>query len=229
MRKLLCLLFLVSVVQAEVLDDLESNRVSIARRLHMETVGTAQFTAANIDSQYNESRQYVSALTELYPVPYMKIDTIPLVAGQDKYALPSDFAEGGLKYCQRRHISVDGGKPINIYMPVVPLEDVVTPEEGATPSQVFAIGGGVLGVHPVPSSDFKYDSLTIWYQALPPALTLDTSSVLVVAKHREMMVLHACWEIALSTNQYAKAREFEKMYKKERSTATRTTTEQVLQ
>jgi len=210
MKKILVVLLVAGGLQAGVLDDLESVRASATRRMHTEGIGTAQYTAAEVDSQVNESIHYIATKVDLDPAPYLKVDSIPLVKGQGLYTLESDYVEGGLKYCKRHTPTTTGA--IEVFVPVVVLADVVTPIEGAAPSQVFD-KGGVLGVHPIPDN---YDTLIIWYQALPPAMCSDTSSILIIPKYREMMLLHVCWQIAVTLSEDVDAARFERMYDKER-------------
>ncbi len=218
MRILFCLLLAASV-QAGVLDDLESCRASVTRRCHISDAGIGGYTIAEVDSAINESRAYHSAMSDLYPTPFTKIDSIPLADGVDVYTLNSDYVAKGLKYCIKRHVSL-GGKPVNKYVPVVAIRDIVTPSEGEEPNQVFE-EGGFLGVHPIPSGTFIHDTLKIWYQALPAPMTLDTSSMLVIQKYREMIILYVCWGIKDALGEIVDAARFEQKYLVEKAVVSR--------
>jgi len=215
MIRLLVLLLFATSVQAGVLDDLESVRASVTRRLHIEEIGTAQYTAAEIDSNINEAVYYHATKVRLVPAPYVKVDSIAITKGQTIYQLNSDFVHGGLRYCLNHHPTISGGT--NEFVPVIAIGDLATPLEGATPNQVFS-EGGVLGVHPIPQGD--HDTLIIWYQALPTPMAADTGSVMIIQKYREMMVLYVCWQIATTLGTDMDAAKFERLYDKERGIVT---------
>lgn len=202
MKKLLVLLLFAVGVQAGVLDDLESVRVAVFRKGHLVNVGTAQLTTAEVDSETNESYQLFGAHLEFQVVPYAKWDSITVVDGQWLYALNSDFVR--LLRVLKSWVN-ENGVTVTQVVPIGGQPDVVKTSAGEAPKYAWA-SEGMLEIYPVPTGEQAYLTLYISYQAHPPALTEDASSILIKEGLKSMLVDHVLWKVLEKIGRFEDAR-----------------------
>jgi hypothetical protein len=229
MRKLLLLLLLPVMCLGEVLDDQEAVRNAVLRRMHVSSNGTAQMTTAQVNSQIEESHQLFGSHLEFDVVPFSKGDTVSVVDGQWFYdtVVNSDFVEGGLLWCVQSEVDIHGDEIIG-FVPTRAIEDVVAPVAGDAPRFVWC-SEGVFGVYPVPALDKAYLTFYFQYQAHPPELTSDTSSILIKKALRSMLVDHVCWILEEKRDRMLKAQLFKARLPRSitEQIAKKTTTEEI--
>lgn len=201
MKKLLVLVLFAAGVQAGVLDDLESVRAAVFRKGHLANIGTAQLTTAEVDSQINEANQLFGAHREFQVVPYAKWDSITVVEDQWLYALNSDFVQ--LLRVLKSWVNEDGVTVTQV-VPIGGQMDVVKTTAGEAPKYAWA-SEGMLEIYPVPTGEQAYLTLYISYQAHPPPLTMDTSSILIKQSLRSMLVDYVLWKVLEKIGSFGRA------------------------
>ena len=231
MKRLLFLIlmvqFVTSSVSAEALENLKSARWQVLSDCNIAVAGTGQISTAYVDSTINGFYQDMFTL-DLDPYPYAKWDTIATSLGSFLYDLPTDIMEGGLLWCIRYFKDADNAdEKQTMPMPIFPLPDVTVPEVGAPPKYVMAIYGQFI-VHPIP---VQPDTFVLCYRAIPVKLTSDTCSLLLDYKYRLMVVWRTCAAVKRKLGLYDEAFAFEALWTeaKRKRTATKTTSEQVIE
>ena len=230
LRRLSIVLLLLPVIcGAEVLDDQEAVRNAVFRRMHVSSNGTAQVTTDDANSQIDESHQLFGSHLEFDVVPYANWDTVSVIDGQWYYdtVVNSDFVEGGFLYCLQSEVDIHGNEIIGI-VPTRPIQDVVVAVAGDAPRFVWC-SEGVFGVYPVPALKQAYLTFYFQYQAHPPELTTDTSSILIKKALRSMLVDHVCWILEEKRDRMLKAQLFKARLPRSitEQIAKKTTTEEI--
>ena len=207
-KKLLVLLLLPVICGAAVLDDREDIRNAAFRRMHISSDGTDQVTTADANSQIDESHELFGSHLEFHVVPYAKWDTVSVIDGQWFYdtVVNSDMVEGGLLYCVQSCVDKDG-KTVIERVPTRPMGQLLLSDAGDAPKYVWC-SEGVFGVYPVPALEQVYLTFYFQYQAHPPELTTDTSSILIKKALRSMLVDHVCWLLEEKRGNLLKAQMF---------------------
>ena len=234
MRKLFIifvLLLLAASVQAQ-LDTREDVRLAVYQDCNLDSVGTNQATVAQVNNLIGRGYQVFGAHLYFEVVPYKKTDTFNLVNGQGYYdtVLNSDYVERPLLRCQKGFVETSSGTSIRQAVATVPNDDIVTVKAGEAPKYVLA-SHGMIEVYPVPTGTQAYLILYFEYQAHPPELTADTSSILIDESLRQPLVDWVNWHILDKVRRHADADRFKARLPRSltQRQATRTTTEEVIQ
>lgn len=209
MRYIYLLLLLPGLCSAQFLETKGSVRASVFRQAELTELGTSQMTIAMVDSQIQESYGLFGCHTKFDVVPLAYWDTFSAVAGQGLYdaVLNSDFVEGGLIRCKKELLDGPSASLVQQVVPIGPNQDMVTVKPGEAPKYVWA-SSGIFEVYPVPTGEQSYLKFYFQYQAQPPALTSDTSSILIKPSLRAMLVDHICLRISEKLEWYDKAAAF---------------------
>lgn len=187
--------------------------------------GTDQVSTAYVDSQINIQYQDVLSL-DVTPWPFAEWDTIGTKQDTFLYALPDDFQEGGLIWCIRYFRDEDEKLEI-MPIPIFPIPDVAVPEINDPAKYVMALHGQLV-VHPIPSDP---DTFVFCYRSMPVSLATDTSTLQIDYKYRQMVLWRVCAAVKRKQGLYPEGLVFEALYTeaKRKRTATKTTSEQVIE